>query len=107
MTVPPKVVLDKVAYVVPFRSGQQGERHAAVVVNIANSDASLQPGTPVMLTIGTKMTRTDSRQQIADSRRRKVAIVCYLLSVICCLAGNAQTFDQLLAPRETLIARRT
>jgi multidrug efflux pump subunit AcrA (membrane-fusion protein) len=54
MTVPPKVVLDKVAYVVPFRSGQQGERHAAVVVNIANSDASLQPGTPVMLTIKTK-----------------------------------------------------
>jgi|GEM_PF-963563 len=54
MTVPPKVVLDKIAYVVPFRSGQQGERHAAVVVNIANSDASLQPGTPVMLTVKTQ-----------------------------------------------------
>jgi len=54
MTVPPKVILDKVAYVVPFRSGQQGERRASVVVNIANNDASLQPGTPVMMTIKTQ-----------------------------------------------------
>jgi multidrug efflux pump subunit AcrA (membrane-fusion protein) len=54
MTVPPKVILDKVAYVVPYRSGQQGERRAAVVVNIANNDASLQPGTPVMLTVKTQ-----------------------------------------------------
>lgn len=50
MTVPPKVILDKVAYVVPFRA----DRKAAVVVNLANSDASLQPGTPVMLTIKTQ-----------------------------------------------------
>jgi HlyD family secretion protein len=55
MTVPPKVILDKVAYVVPYRSGQQqGERRATVVVNIANSDAALQPGTPVMLTVKTQ-----------------------------------------------------
>jgi multidrug resistance efflux pump len=54
MTVPPKVILDKVSYVVPFRSGQQGERHAAIVVKVANGDASLQPGTPVMLTIKTQ-----------------------------------------------------
>lgn len=54
MTVPPKVILDKVAYVVPYRSPQQGERRASVVVRIANSDASLQPGTPVMLTIKTQ-----------------------------------------------------
>jgi membrane fusion protein, multidrug efflux system len=53
MTVPPKVILDKVAYIVPYRSGQP-ERRAAVVVNIANNDASLQPGTPVMLTIKTQ-----------------------------------------------------
>jgi multidrug resistance efflux pump len=59
MTVPPKVILDKVAYIVPYRA----DRKAAVVVNLANSDASLQPGTPVMLTI-----RTDSRQQTVDSR---------------------------------------
>jgi len=52
MTVPPKVILDKVAYVVPYRSGQQ-ERRAAVVVNIANGDSALQPGTPVMMTIKT------------------------------------------------------
>jgi len=54
MTVPPKVILDKVAYLVPYRSPQQGERRASVVVKIANSDASLQPGTPVMLTIKTQ-----------------------------------------------------
>jgi len=54
MTVPPKVVLDKVAYVVPFRSGQQGERHAAVAVNIGNADAALQPGTAVVMTIRTQ-----------------------------------------------------
>ncbi len=54
MTVPPRVVLDKVAYVVPSRSGQQGERHATVVVKISNPDHSLQPGTPVMLTVKTQ-----------------------------------------------------
>jgi len=50
MTVPPKVILDKVAYVVPYRA----DHRASVVVNIANIDASLQPGTPVMLTIRTQ-----------------------------------------------------
>jgi len=54
MTVPPRVMLDKVAYVVPFRQGQQGERHATVVVNIPNPDHSLQPGTPVVLTVKTQ-----------------------------------------------------
>jgi len=54
MTVPPKVILDKVSYVVPYRSGQPGERRAAIVVHIANSDASLQPGTPVTMTIKTQ-----------------------------------------------------
>ncbi len=54
MTIPPRVVLDKVAYVIPFRSGQQAERKATVVVNIANPDHSLQPGTPVMLTVKTQ-----------------------------------------------------
>lgn len=50
MTIPPKVILDKISYIVPFRA----DRKAAVIVNIANNDASLQPGTPVVLTIKTQ-----------------------------------------------------
>jgi multidrug resistance efflux pump len=54
LTVPPKVFLEKVAYVVPFRAGQQGERRSVVVVNITNPDGTLQPGTPALLTIRTQ-----------------------------------------------------
>jgi multidrug resistance efflux pump len=55
MTVPPRVVLDKIAYVVPFRSGQQqGERRSVVVVHITNPDGALQPGTPAVLTVRTQ-----------------------------------------------------
>jgi HlyD family secretion protein len=53
LTVPPRVLTDRIAYVVPFRPGQQGERRATVVVNVANPDRSLQPETPVMLTVKT------------------------------------------------------
>lgn len=55
LTIPPKVVLDKIAYVVPFRGAQpQGERRSVVIVNITNPDGALQPGTPALLTIRTQ-----------------------------------------------------
>src|ERR1043166_1908849 len=51
LSVPPRVFLDKVAYVVPSRPNAQGEPRAAIVATIANPDGALQPGTPATLTI--------------------------------------------------------
>jgi multidrug resistance efflux pump len=54
LSVPPRVFLDKVAYVVPSRQNAQGEPRAAIVATIANPDGALQPGTPATLTIHTQ-----------------------------------------------------
>jgi len=54
LSVPPRVFLDKVAYVVPSRPSAQGEPRAAVVATLANPDGALQPGTPATLTIHTQ-----------------------------------------------------
>ncbi|HEY6139015.1 MAG TPA: efflux RND transporter periplasmic adaptor subunit [Thermoanaerobaculia bacterium] len=54
LSVPPRVFLDKVAYVVPSRPNAQGEARAAIVATIANADGTLQPGTPATLTIHTQ-----------------------------------------------------
>jgi len=54
LSVPPRVFLDKVAYVVPARPNAQGEARAAIVATIANADGALQPGTPATLTIHTQ-----------------------------------------------------
>jgi multidrug resistance efflux pump len=54
LSVPPRVFLDKVAYVVPSRPNAQGEARAAIVATIANADGALQPGTPATLTIHTQ-----------------------------------------------------
>jgi len=37
------------------------------------------------------------RQRTADSRQQTFRVACCLLSAVCCLADNAQTFDELLA----------
>ena len=54
LSVPPRVFLDKVAYVVPSRPNAQGEARAAIVATIANPDGALQPGTPATITIHTQ-----------------------------------------------------
>ena len=54
LSVPPRVFLDKVAYVIPARPNAQGEPRAAIVATIANADGALQPGTPATLTIHTQ-----------------------------------------------------
>jgi len=54
LSVPPRVFLDKIAYVVPSRPNAQGEPRAAIVATIANPDGALQPGTPATLTIHTQ-----------------------------------------------------
>lgn len=51
LSVPPRVFLDKVAYVVPSRPNAQGEARAAIVATLANADGALQPGTPATITI--------------------------------------------------------
>ncbi|HEV2722550.1 MAG TPA: efflux RND transporter periplasmic adaptor subunit [Thermoanaerobaculia bacterium] len=54
LSVPPRVFLDKVAYVVPARPNVQGEPRAAIVATLANADGALQPGTPATMTIHTQ-----------------------------------------------------
>ena len=54
LSVPPRVFLDKVAYVVPARPGAPGEPRAAIVATLANADGALQPGTPATITIHTQ-----------------------------------------------------
>ncbi len=54
LSVPPRVFLDKVAYVVPARPSAQGEPRAAIVATLANADLALQPGTPATITIHTQ-----------------------------------------------------
>lgn len=54
LSVPPRVFLDKVAYVVPSRPNAQGEPRAAIVATLANPDGALQPGTPATITIHTQ-----------------------------------------------------
>jgi len=54
LSVPPRVFLDKVAYVVPSRPNAQSEARAAIVATIANADGGLQPGTPATITIHTR-----------------------------------------------------
>jgi multidrug resistance efflux pump len=53
LALPPRVLADRIAYIVPAGSAPQGERRAVVVVNVANPDRSLQPGTPVTLRVKT------------------------------------------------------